>query len=375
MTTTSTPARFLPVRTRSGSTVHLAVSATSSVTACGSKVSGLMPEDAQVTCGRCTRTAEKIAARKAPAAPVEAPAVEVEEAPVDAELEAGMRSVGRVELRGHSVHSSGVKVPRTSVWPDRASAEAYATEQGFCDWKLVDTDPAIVAHAEELVRAQVAGRQGEEQGQPVDPAWVSPLGFLGVEVLADGRTILRETSAGERAEALDARAAEAGVGDLVEAREAKHAGKTIDAGVPTDRLVIRRQLLGYDVATPSYRWHLLVDGRNVGRWAKRRSELIRLARSRAEELLATADAPAETPQVATPAAVVAPVKRADAARTSGRVYASKLAAGQRVVLRGHGEVVVARVETWEPRKVLVTLATDGEPQLVLGSWAWVRLAA
>lgn len=55
----------------------------------------------------------------------------------------------------------------------------------------------------------------------------------------------------------------------------------------------------------------------------------------------------------------------------GRVYASKLRAGDRVDLRHFRGVEVDKVIGWAPRKVLVTLV--GGQQLAMGSWTWVRL--
>lgn len=209
-------------------------------------------------------------------------------------------------------------------------------------------------------------------------------GWSRMTLTAAGRTAL---GLGVEVETVDAEVP-AAVADLVEARDPKHAGKT--EGVPgatTDRLTIRRQLLGYDVATPRYRWHLLVDGLDVGRWGKRRSDVVRSAVENAAEYLARAGS--EEQAVAAITATPTEARRviearagkraevrayAETQRSSGRVYASKLTRGLRVNLRHFRGVEVLRVETWEPRKVLVTLADAEETQLVMGAWAWVALA-
>lgn len=132
----------------------------------------------------------------------------------------------------------------------------------------------------------------------------------------------------------------------------------------------------------------LLAGVPGGFWHERRitpagvAALVALGLAESAEERAEVEAPAVTVEAAEVAetveaveAVEAEARRADREREAGKVYASALTSGQRIVLKGRGEVAVSRVETWEPRKVLVTLADEQESQLVMGSWAWVRLAA
>lgn len=69
---------------------------------------------------------------------------------------------------------------------------------------------------------------------------------------------------------------------VTEPREPAHADKTVRLGGVDPRLSLYRELLAYDVTTPRYRWHLLLDGRPTGRWDRRKGAIVANVRDHPE---------------------------------------------------------------------------------------------